>query len=334
MEKISIFNYEAFYLDFLEGNLSKEDSLLLLKFLEHHPELKVEDETLVTMEDEALQLDAQFKADLKQISFDETGITTLNVEKFLIAETENLLSTQKQNELNQFVGKDKSLIKLRKMYASTHLVADNSIIFANKKSLKQNKRIVLWPYLAMAAASVAILLFLWNSTTNVVDPITAPITSNSKTPVKKDQQKQQEIPNKKSSQSNEKENYLAPINEIVDQNPIVIAQVNPVNNKRNSNPAIDGIKHRKVKTLNPSRRELEIIENNTVAQATPQTFEKEEEYTMLGFNEMNNPIKPITSRLGDVVKQEVDFRTAKATEKQSGGFYLKIGKLEISRRKF
>ena len=47
---------------------------------------------------------------------------------------------------------------------------------------------------------------------------------------------------------------------------------------------------------------------------------------------MNNPISPITNRLANVVKQEVDFRTAKATEKRSGGFYLKIGKLEISHR--
>lgn len=335
MEKISIFNYEVFYLDFLEGNLNEEDSLLLLKFLEQHPELKVEDDMLVTMEDEALHLDAQFKADLKQISFDESGITSQNVEKFLIAETENLLSSQKQNELDQFVKKDASLIKLRKMYASTHLVADRSIVFENKNSLKQNKRIVLWPYLMLAAASIAVLLFFWNSTTNVVDSITAPITSNSKTPVKKDHQKKlQGVPAENSSQSNEKENNLAPINEIVDQNPIVIAKVDPASNKRNVNPVVEGIKHKQVKTLNPSRRELEIIENNTVAKSTPPAFEKEGEYTMLGFNEMNNPIKPITSRLGDAVKQEVDFRTAKATEHQSGGFYLKIGKLEISRRKF
>jgi hypothetical protein len=51
------------------------------------------------------------------------------------------------------------------------------------------------------------------------------------------------------------------------------------------------------------------------------------------FQDMNNPIKPITNRLSDVVKQEVDFRMAKATEKTPGGFYLKIGKLEISHRK-
>ncbi|MDP5012056.1 MAG: hypothetical protein NWQ47_12565 [Crocinitomicaceae bacterium] len=53
----------------------------------------------------------------------------------------------------------------------------------------------------------------------------------------------------------------------------------------------------------------------------------------MGFQDMKNPIKPITKRLGDVVKQEVDFRAAKTTSERSGGFYFKIGKLEVSHRK-
>ena len=44
MEKISIFNYEAYYLDLLEGNLSEEDTALLLDFLEQHPHLKLDHE--------------------------------------------------------------------------------------------------------------------------------------------------------------------------------------------------------------------------------------------------------------------------------------------------
>jgi hypothetical protein len=53
----------------------------------------------------------------------------------------------------------------------------------------------------------------------------------------------------------------------------------------------------------------------------------------MGFQDMKNPIKPITNRLGDAVKKEVDFRTAKTTSERSGGFYFKIGKLEVSHRK-
>ena len=59
----------------------------------------------------------------------------------------------------------------------------------------------------------------------------------------------------------------------------------------------------------------------------------EDSYTNLGFNQMQNPIIPITSKLSELVKKDVDFRTAKATSKHSGGFYIKIGKLVISHTK-
>ena len=76
-----------------------------------------------------------------------------------------------------------------------------------------------------------------------------------------------------------------------------------------------------------------IIENKMAYTHVDQRVNEEpSDYTILGFNDMNNPISPITNRLANVVKQEVDFRTAKATAKRSGGFYLKIGKLEISHR--
>jgi hypothetical protein len=134
MEKISIFNYEAFYLDHLEGNLNAEDTALLLAFLEEHPELKVEDDDFPMLEEEGLQLDAQFKSDLKQIAFNETTITTENIEKFMIAEAEGLLSNQKIKEMDQFIGDNSSLRRSRALFIATRLKPDHSIIFTDKDS--------------------------------------------------------------------------------------------------------------------------------------------------------------------------------------------------------
>ncbi len=161
MERISIFNYEVFYLDFLEGNLSEEDAALLLVFLDENPHLKVEDEKLPILGNENPSLDANFKANLKQLVFNETAITLNNSEQFLIAETENLLSEEKKAELTSFVSKHPELALTQKIYSATHLVADKSIVFADKESLKQSKKIVLWPFISLAiAASVAILFFV------------------------------------------------------------------------------------------------------------------------------------------------------------------------------
>jgi hypothetical protein len=47
--------------------------------------------------------------------------------------------------------------------------------------------------------------------------------------------------------------------------------------------------------------------------------------------EMANPIQPVTRKMSSVLNTEIDFKTSKAARKK-GGFYLKIGKLEISRK--
>jgi hypothetical protein len=56
------------------------------------------------------------------------------------------------------------------------------------------------------------------------------------------------------------------------------------------------------------------------------------EYSYLGFNEMENPIVPITNKLSNLIKTDVDFRTAKPTKKHSGGIYIKVGKFVFSRQ--
>jgi hypothetical protein len=71
MERISIFNYEAFYLDYLEGRLNQEDSALLLLFLESHPELIVEDGLDSFAIDENVVLNPKIKNSLKEV--DETS---------------------------------------------------------------------------------------------------------------------------------------------------------------------------------------------------------------------------------------------------------------------
>jgi hypothetical protein len=48
------------------------------------------------------------------------------------------------------------------------------------------------------------------------------------------------------------------------------------------------------------------------------------------IDEMKNPIQPVTSKLSSTLNTPVDFRTAKASRRKGGGFYLKIGKLQVS----
>ena len=323
MERISIFNYEAFYLDFLEGTLSEEETALFLAFLEEHPELQLEDENLFAIEEDQAVLDASFKENLKQLNFETTAITLNNVEQFLIAQTEGLLSSTKRAELNVFLSKDPSLLHAQRLYANTKLNPDLSIVFEEKASLKQARRITLWPILSMAAAaSVAVFFFLGNPSTDAGQMAGTTARIHVKLPVK-DVNQSTDVLNPSSSTSQAPSISVS----MPSKEQPIVASNNPIRLTNNSLQL-------KVKKLNGiSLREVENdIEEQTFAQSIITPASTENVATNYGFQDMKNPIKPITNRLSDVVKQEVDFRTAKSTEKTPGGFYLKIGKLEISHR--
>ena len=68
--------------------------------------------------------------------------------------------------------------------------------------------------------------------------------------------------------------------------------------------------------------------SNLTAREVP---ENTQEYSTLGFNQMKNPITPITAQLSKLIKKDIDFRTAAPTLKHSGGFYFKIGTFVVSR---
>jgi hypothetical protein len=336
MGNISIFNYEAFYLDYLEGNLSEKDAALLMAFLEAHPELKIEEESLPVLEMETETLDRKFKADLKQINFNETLINNENIEQFFIADLEGLLSIDKKRELEQFADQDATFLRTQKIYASTVLVADQDIVYSDKNSLKQSKRIVLWPYISIAAAaSVALMFFFMNPSApaNIAthNAIKKPVTIKKVVPqiLKEESEKRKEEMGTKINEVEFKSNSI-PVNALQNNKQDVA-----VNERLVARPKVNKLLPRKIKELDSPKSNNSIIENsnsgNTLANVSN---EPEDDYNVLGFTEMNNPIKPITNRLATAVNQEVDFRTAKANEKQSGGFFIKVGKLEISHRKF
>lgn len=332
MEHISIFNYEAFYLDFLEGNLNEEETALFLAFMEAHPELKLDDESLVSVEVETSNLDPQFKNSLKQVSFPDTPITLSNVEQFLIAETEGQLSSTKLAELEAFVATNSTLRQSQKLYATAHLKADLSVVYADKAGLKRKKAFVLWPYvsLALAASLTAILFYVYYSGNQLlVDGPTNMLVQADTTEV---------LPKEESSKE---ENKLDQLNH--NQQPSTkdfVAQSNPKSDQNVQTPTkqerpiqIDRLNIKDVKTIKSKRSDFEIIERNPADLAVQSVNNQSADEAYMGFQDMKNPIKPITNRLGDAVKQEVDFRTAKATSERSGGFYFKIGKLEVSHRK-
>lgn len=313
MEEISIFNYEAFYLDFLEGKLSKEKTSLLFAFLEEYPELIIDNEPLPTLHSSSFLLSKELKNDLKQYT-EEDVITVTNVEHFIIASEENLLSASKKVELETLVQKEGLAAEVA-LYKTIHLKADYSIVYTDKDDLKHNRKIVFWPYAASIAAIfiIAILLFL---PSKGVDPVFVSDNINVDTkPVART--------------STPTQSSLLVIND-----DIQIASVYAPNNSSTSDNqtfVTDPVNSLEKKSVKPIANS---IENELIPFTATENSNLNESAYSSAFNEMENPIKTITDLLSSRTNKEIDFRKTKRTSKKEKGFYLKIGKLEISRKKY
>jgi hypothetical protein len=328
-ERISIFNYEAFYLDHLEGNLGEEDTALLLQFLANHPDLIVDEEDFLSLDLPAETVVFDDKDSLKIVA-DHEAITLSNVEYFLVAEVENQLSADKKVELNAFITKHPHLERERMYTAAMVLKADESIVFGEKSSLKRKAAVVFWPYIALAAASVLIAFLVMmgqpeeQNTIAKKDPA-QPVKHLKKGVTPKTIEKEPiQVAVDDNSDVNPTNDELAPNN----------STVNPsVQSKTPGIAVVDNLERKNPRRIIQSLDAKDLGPVSSYMKPQPQIVVQPNDPALAVAEEMKNPIKPITNQLSKTLNQEVDFKTGRAANNRGSGFYLKIGKLEISRKK-
>ena len=333
MERISIFNYEAFYLDFLEGNLNEEDTLLLMSFLEANPNLQVEmDDELPIFEEENEVLDNFSKLMLK-LNIDEEVITSENVDYFIIAHSEGLLDEVKSKELLNFVSGSFALKNESRLAGLVHFEVNPEIVYADKSELKKKNRvIVLWPYFtAIAAASV--VLFFWSlfgSSPLNIEPKSAKTyaskSSNGKIEKSKSETQENQLDNIK--------NGASPQNNAGNT---VSKDVYSIETKENSEKKLH-VNNMKSNAAGPiaTINEQKLAPIGTRYSNPTNTANQHNEADVLALSpksEMHNPIEPLTKFVSKKTNTEIDFKTTEKVEDERRGFHLKIGKFEISRNK-
>ena len=182
MEKITTYNYEAFYLDFLEGNLGDIETAMLFDFLNAHPNLKTElemdddvmDFTLKQTDESLHRFD---KEDLKYFDCKANEICLNNVADFMVADVEGEISADKKIELDTFI-KEHDLVEDINYFNATKLQADLTEVFPNKKALKHKGVVIpLWSKIASAAA-IGLLLFNFLGNTNSATETYSPRQGN------------------------------------------------------------------------------------------------------------------------------------------------------------
>ncbi len=174
MEKITTYNYEAFYLDYLEGNLSDEGKQMLFNFLNQHPDLKAEldaDDDLLEFKlltDSKSFLKYNEKENLKHC--EESIICLKNVDDYIIADIEHQISDDKKQELHQFV-KQHQLQQTVFTYQLTKLRPNLDEVYPNKSELKHQAKVIPLLMRITAVAALVLLLFMvinFNSSTKQI----------------------------------------------------------------------------------------------------------------------------------------------------------------------
>ncbi len=148
--KIDIHNYEVFFLDYHEGNLSEEKRKEVRAFVAAHPQLKEEFENFCLVSVETDEFTFSGKENLKKNFLNERNYKT-----WLAAYVENDLNAEEKKETENFLAANPDLKPELILLQRTKLSADHSITFENKSSLKKNTRVIpMWVRVAAAACLV------------------------------------------------------------------------------------------------------------------------------------------------------------------------------------
>ena len=102
--KINRHNYESYFLDYIEGNLSKDDIRQLYLFLAQNPDLE---EGIKNFENITLNGENVHYSNKQNLKYDKidlkTDINESNYYYFIIAKHENDLTATKEKELSDFL---------------------------------------------------------------------------------------------------------------------------------------------------------------------------------------------------------------------------------------
>ncbi len=164
MTDINRNNYEEYFLDFLDGELSSSDENLLMLFLNENPDLKSE---LELFEADKIPVDNTFfenKIKLKKSRI-LSGVTINNFDELCIARMECDLKRRETIEFDKFIAGNEKKEKEYNLYKLTKIQPDNFVVFQNKESLKKSEKKIFvlknnYQWISVAA-SIIILLAIY-----------------------------------------------------------------------------------------------------------------------------------------------------------------------------
>lgn len=181
-------NYEQFFIDYYDQNLSKSQIEELFLFIEANADAKEEFFAFspeMTLEPEKIIFDG--KNQLKQIA-EDTTVTPDNFDKYCVAQLEGELNNYQKADFEKFISEKPEYSKEFDLYKQTILKADESIVYTRKYALKHlvlksEKSIIKTNriyWFASAVAASFLLYFMLKINNNEQEKIIAENTNNIK----------------------------------------------------------------------------------------------------------------------------------------------------------
>jgi hypothetical protein len=150
-------NYEAFFLDFHEGNLGEELKREVLAFVDSNPDLQEEFRSF-----EIISLAEKTTAFPGKEKLKKSRITAFNYKTWFVAYEENDLDEEGKREVEQFIELNPATAPELEILKRARILPDYAVHFANKSSLKKGGIVIpLWVRVAAAACLVIGLLSYW-----------------------------------------------------------------------------------------------------------------------------------------------------------------------------
>ena len=157
--KISINNYEAYLIDYMDGRLNSVEIQQLKAFcVQNHIDFEELTEDLPVLESTDDTFDEkEYLFKNKIVPFG--SINEDNYEERFIAYQELLLDGEEEREVEEFADKNPFLLKDLRTYGNCRLEPDTAIVFKDKENLK--KKAVILPLYAKIAAVAAVIAVLF-----------------------------------------------------------------------------------------------------------------------------------------------------------------------------
>jgi hypothetical protein len=155
-------NYEIWFIDYADGNLSAGDKVMVEEFLSRNPDLQTELQAYQSMSVQKPEKIAfQYKNELKRSDESMPRINLQNYNEFVVLEMDDELSELHQPVLNQFYMNHPEVLIERQAYLNTRLIPDTGVVYKGKRKLRKGAVVrPIW-YISPLAAAASVALFLW-----------------------------------------------------------------------------------------------------------------------------------------------------------------------------